>query len=84
MVATITERLSTYLRGLGRRRKTRTVTADDAHRFLERTGITDSYERLAAINSVLNNFNTQITPNGTAPSERPAAKGRQITNWQYV
>ena len=75
--------LNSYLRGLAKRRKNNSVTADDAHRYLDRQGVTASYERLGHINSVLNNQNTRISASGTVISERPVAKGRAITRWTW-
>lgn len=77
-----TQKLENYLRGLAKRRKDSKVTADDAHRFLDRSGIPTT-GRTRYINSVLNRHNDEISPAGTVSSERPAARGRAITAWQW-
>ena len=77
----IQKRLGTYLRGLANRRSTGTVTADDAHTFLTRNGVREQMvrTRLAYINSVLREPIFEAV--GSTPSERPAARGRSITEW---
>ena len=77
------ERLATslrsYLRSLSFRRATGTVTADDAHVFLNKQGVARSVNtRLSLINAALS---TGFDAVGTVPSNRPAARGRQITEW---
>lgn len=81
-MADVTTRLENYLRGLAKRRKNSTVTADDAHRFLDRSGIPD-VGRTKYINAVLNHYNRTLTPVGVTYSERPAAKRRTITQWEW-
>lgn len=94
-MADIRTGLANYMRGLGRRRNNSTVTADDAHRFLDRKGIatkpipgtstsTTFRGRTTYINAVLNMNNTEITPTGAIRSKRAVARGRKITTWQYV
>lgn len=73
--------LRSWLRDIGRKRKTRTVTADDAHRFFDRVGIHENSVdvRLSYINSVLRE--PDFTPVGSTPSTRPRARKRHITQW---
>lgn len=74
-------RMRSWLSGLARRRSTGTVTADDAHRYLDREGVRPQQvrTRLSFINSVLREPNFEYA--GERPSERPAARGRTITEW---
>lgn len=81
-VSTTADKLASYLRRLGSRRKDHTVNADDANRFLDRIGVTGS--RLSVINSVFHRNNDKIVAVGTVESARPVARGRTITEWQYV
>lgn len=73
--------LNSYLRGLARRRSSRTVTADDAQTFLNRKGVRTKMirTRQAVINSAL--MSGDFVAVGQTPSNRPAAKGRSITEW---
>lgn len=81
-MADVTTQLQNYLRGLAKRRKNSTITADDAHRFLDRFGVPTT-GRTKYINSILNSNNEAITPVGRVNSERPVAKGRAITEWEW-
>lgn len=73
--------LRSYLRGLSNRRNSGTVTADDAQNYLTRKGIRELQVRTrqSLINSAF--IGGQFEPVGSTPSARPAAKGRQITEW---
>jgi hypothetical protein len=73
--------LRSWLRDIARKRKMRTVTADDAHKFFDRIGIDENSVdvRLSYINSVLRE--PDFTPIGSVPSKRPRARGRHITQW---
>jgi hypothetical protein len=57
------------------------VTADDAHRYMDREGIRPQQvrTRLSFINSVLREPNFE--PVDVVASQRPAARGRSITEW---
>lgn len=80
-VSSINAKLSSYLRGLSRRRSTGVVTSDDVHTFLDREGISSrqANTRLKFINSVLRE--PTFATVGTTPSARPAARGRVISEW---
>ena len=69
-----------YLRGLSSRRRSGEVTADDAHKYLDRQGVTstDVSTRLRFINSVFPNYFDAV---GTTQSARPVARGRRINVW---
>lgn len=83
MARSISSRLQSYLRGLARNRKSSTVTADDARRFLARVGVpTDEVTRHT--NAVLNDSNPMFDKGQFVQSTRPAARGRQIREWQLV
>ena len=72
--------MRSYLTGLSRRRSSGTVTADDAHNYLDRNGVASSPTvRLRFINSVLRT--PQFSYAGVTNSTRPVAKGRAITMW---
>lgn len=72
--------MRSYLTGLTRRRSAGTVTADDAHNYLDRNEVSSSPSvRLRFINSVLRN--PQFYYAGVTNSTRPVAKGRAITMW---
>lgn len=73
--------MRSWLMSLARKRSTRTVTADDAHKYLDRQGIHPLRvrTRLRFINSVLRSPNFSYA--GRTSSSRPAAKGRSITEW---
>lgn len=70
-----------WLYSLARRRVNGTVTADDAHIYLDRQGFKkyEVFTRLSFINSVLRDGN--FNPRGLTPSTRPAARRRLITEW---
>ena len=72
--------LRTYLRSLSMKRNNTVVTADDAHNYLNRKGVStrNINGRLSLINSALS---TGFEPVGSTPSTRAAAKGRAITEW---
>lgn len=74
-------RMKSWLYSLARRRSTGTVTADDAHTYLDREGVQPEQvrTRLSFINSVLREPNFEFA--GMTPSQRPAARGRTITEW---
>lgn len=75
-------KLSTYLRGLAKRRASGTVTADDVHNYLTREGVRPQQvrTRLSFINSVLREPMFEQTGD-TVPSSRPEARGRSISEW---
>jgi hypothetical protein len=76
----MTARMRTYLTSLARRRNSGTVTADDAHTYLDRQGVkSQPTTRLRFINSVLRQ--PMFFQAGTVASSRPAARGRAITEW---
>ena len=74
-------KMRSYLAGLARNRSEGIVTADDAHRYMDREGIRPQQirTRLAFINSVLREPNFEAYD--VVPSSRPAARGRTITAW---
>lgn len=74
-------RMKSWLYSLARRRSTGTVTADDAHTYLDREGVRPQQvrTRLSFINSVLREPN--FAPVGVINSQRPAARSRTITEW---
>lgn len=75
--------LRSYLRTLARRRDSGVVTADDAHTYLTRQGLSERNIgiRLSMINRVLREPN--FYPVGLTASRRPAARYRQIAEWQF-
>lgn len=74
-------RMRSWLYNIARKRTSGTVTADDAHRYLDREGVRPQQirTRLSFINSVLREPNFEYV--GMTSSERPAAKGRSISEW---
>lgn len=74
-------RMRSWLTNLARKRSSRTVTADDAHTYLDRQGIRPQQvrTRLRFINSVLRETNFEYS--GRTRSSRPAARGRMISEW---
>lgn len=74
-------KMRSYLYSLARKRTEGTVTADDAHRYMDREGIRPQQvrTRLSFINSVLREPNFE--PVDVVASQRPAARGRSITEW---
>ncbi len=74
-------RMRSYLYSLARKRTEGTVTADDAHRYLDREGVRPQQvrTRLSFINSVLREPNFEYV--GMTASTRPAARGRAISEW---
>lgn len=76
--------MSTYLRSLANRRYSGEVTADDAHSYLTRAGLSELMvrTRLSFINSVFKNG--MFEQSGTVASSRPAAKGRAISTWSVA
>jgi hypothetical protein len=72
--------LRSYLRSLTNRRSSGTVTADDAHTYLTKSGVREQMvrTRLSFINSAFSNGFEAV---GEVASNRPAAKGRYITEW---
>lgn len=78
---TLVSSLTSYLRSLANRRNTGVVTADDAQNFLTRKGVSSKMirTRQAVINSAL--MSGDFEAGDKVPSSRPAAKGRQITEW---
>ena len=79
--ARATSKMRTWLYDIARKRVDGTVTADDAHTYMDREGIRKQQirTRLSFINSVLREPN--FIPVGVTRSERPAAKGRAINEW---
>lgn len=73
--------MRTWLYDIARKRTSRIVTADDAHRYLDRQGFrkNEVYTRLSFINSVLREGNFRCV--GMMPSERPVARRRLINAW---
>lgn len=73
--------MRSWLYSLVRRRASHTVTADDAHTYLDREGIRKGHirTRLSFINSVLREANFDYA--GMTPSTRPAARRRLINEW---
>ena len=82
IVSTVQNGLRSYLRSLSNRRNSKIVTADDAHTYLNRQGVSERKirTRLAYINSVLRDPYFRAV--GTTNSSRPAARGRTITEWR--
>lgn len=82
--ASVVSGVRSYLRKLANRRIAGTVTADDAHRYM------NQYEslngkirtRLAITNSAFLGGNFESV--GMVPSTRPEARSRQITEWSLV
>jgi len=75
-------RMRSWLKSIARKRVSRSVTADDANRYLDRVGVSrDSRVRLSYINSVLYPTNRNFTFAGRTRSTRPVAKSRTITRW---
>ena len=77
-------KLRSYLRGLASRRSSGTVTADDVHRWINNNtniGEDSSRIRLSYVNAALRE--PDFTPGDWTVSERPAAKGRMISEWSY-
>lgn len=76
----ISSKLRGYLRGLSSRRRNGQVTADDAHNYLDRQGVssTDVSTRLRFINTVFPNYFEAV---GRTQSSRPVARGRRINVW---
>lgn len=74
-------KMRSWLYNIARKRSTGTVTADDAHRYLDREGVRPQQvrTRLSFINAVLREPNFEAV--GSVPSQRPAARGRAITEW---
>lgn len=74
-------RMRSWLTSLARKRNSRTVTADDAHTYLDRQGVQPQQvrTRLRFINSVLREPNFAYA--GRTTSSRPAAKRRMISEW---
>lgn len=73
--------MRSWLYSLARRRASGTVTADDAHKYLDRQGFrkNEIFTRLSFINSVLRDGNFANV--GRTPSTRPAARRRMINEW---
>jgi hypothetical protein len=72
--------MRSYLNRLARNRVSETVSADDAHTYLDRNRVSTSPTvRLRFINSVLRT--PQFSYAGVTTSSRPVAKGRTITLW---
>lgn len=74
-------RMKSWLYSIARKRNSGTVTADDAHRYLDREGVRPQQirTRLSFINSVLREPNFEYA--GMTRSARPAARGRSISEW---
>lgn len=73
--------MRSWLYSLSRRRVNNTVTADDAHTYLDRQGFRkrEIFTRLSFINAVLRDGNFDVV--GKTPSTRPAARRRLINEW---
>jgi hypothetical protein len=73
--------MRSWLSSIARKRVNGTVTADDAHTYLDREGVSRGHvrARLSFINSVLRSPNFEYA--GMTPSTRPVARGRMITEW---
>jgi threonyl-tRNA synthetase len=73
--------MRSWLYSLVRRRANATVTADDAHTYLDRQGFrkNEVFTRLSFINTVLRDGNFIYA--GRTPSTRPAARRRLINEW---
>lgn len=73
--------MRSWLASLARKRVGGTVTADDAHTYLDREGVSRKHvrARLSFINSVLRPGNFDYA--GVTPSTRPAARRRLINEW---
>ena len=78
---TMVNSLRSYLRTLAKRRASATVTADDAQNYMTKQGIPSQRirTRLALINAALQGG--EFYQVGKVASTRPAARGRQITEW---
>ncbi len=80
---TTANRLVSYLRTLSNRRSSGVVTADDAHTYLSRNGVSSKARtRLSFINSVLRSPMFETV--GTTYSTRKVAKSRAISTWRSV
>jgi hypothetical protein len=81
MANTLVTRATTRLRRLANGRTNRTVTADDVQNFLNAQNFNgDTNERLSIVRQVLSPSN--FRPAGyTVPSNRPEARGREISVW---
>lgn len=72
--------LTSYLRGLARRRQNALVTADDVQNYLDRNNFpSNKNARLSLTRSVLQE--PTFLNVGSVPSKRPAARGRRVTAW---
>lgn len=74
-------RMRSWLYSIARKRNSGIVTADDAHTYMDRAGISQSqvFDRLSLVNSVLRE--PYFVTKGITASERPAARGRAINAW---
>lgn len=81
---TLANSLRSYLRSLANRRSEGTVTADDAQKYLTRKGVREQMirTRQSLINSAFQSGD--FAPVGSVPSSRPAARGREITEWMLA
>jgi hypothetical protein len=78
--STTYRQMVSYLRSLANRRRNGIITADDAHNYLNRNGVSRRADtRLSFINSALRS--PMFEQAGTTTSQRPAAKGRKISMW---
>lgn len=85
MAATsLEQKVRTFLRKTAKDRVSKTVTADDIHRYLNKNNLNlTNSEKLGIINRVLQN-NDDFAPAAYVRSSRPEARGRWITEWMYV
>lgn len=80
MSSNMVSQLTSYLRGLSRRRSSGYVTADDVQNFLSRKGFRGNQnQRLSITRTVLSA--PEFTSVGSVPSKRDAARSRRITAW---
>jgi len=73
-------KVTSYVRGLSKRREDNRVTADDVQTYLTKNKFRGNVnERLSVVRSVLRA--PTFTRVGSQASERDAARGRMITAW---
>lgn len=79
-----TKKLESHLTRLAKRRKSKTVTVDDAHKYLDKNPALISTHASQLICSVFNKNTSKFTPKGTVASTRPEARGRKVTTWELA
>lgn len=79
----IRTKMHTHLRSLSKRRTDGFVTADDANKFLDTSGVSPYLTdvRLSITRSVLNK--PEFRASGWTTSRRPVARNRSIRRWKY-